>query len=222
MYSANKTTGISISKAALWEAAELFVLLFAMPLAVAYSPVRVPKFPVLFAGAFYCVFRLWGRVSFKELFRRPAAGWWIAPLARAAAACVALYLVQEFWIDGQRFSLIRERPWLWAMVMVLYPVLSVLPQEIIFRVFLCEGHAKLLNHPLARVLVGAILFGWAHIIYAGYFAAFSSFFAGIALALNYEKNRDAPGALWPLLLEHALYGQIVFTLGLGKFFFLTR
>ena len=95
--------------------------------------------------------------------------------------------------------------------MILYPLLSVLPQEILFRVCLtdileaiCRG--RLL--PALPMLGSALLFGWAHIIYAGYVALGATCLAGLALAWNYRRNRKQPGALWPLLLEHALSGKL--------------
>ena len=79
-----------------------------------------------------------------------------------------------------------------------------------------------LRQPWIPILGSALLFGWAHVIYAGYGAMLSTCLAGLALAWNYHRNRHAQGALWPLLLEHALYGQIIFTTGLGHYFYVLR
>lgn len=177
---------------------------------------------VLFAACFYALFRLKGRVDWKRLWAKPWKGWWKGPLIRAALAAAGLTAWVLLLEPGEFLNFPRQRPGLWLLVMLLYPPLSVAPQEIIYRVFIFTAHRRALASPFMRVAVSAILFGWLHIIYAGSFAVLTSTAAGLCLGLNYNAHEDRQGALWPLVLEHALYGQLVFTLGLGRYFFLAR
>ena len=38
------------------------------------------------------------------------------------------------------FDLPRQRPWLWLAVMVFYPLVSVYPQELVFRAFVLQRY----------------------------------------------------------------------------------
>ena len=166
------------------------------------------------------------KFSPRRLWARPPPGWWRGPFLRAvilALAATVYVLARE---PGAAFSLLIDRPRLWLAIMILYPLLSVLPQEILFRICLMDilettpsGRARQAWIP---ILGSALLFGWAHVIYAGYTAMLSTWLAGLALGWNYHRNRYRPGAVWPLLLEHSLYGQIIFSTGLGHYFYVLR
>ena len=57
------------------------------------------------------------------------------------------------------FNFPRATPFFWALVMLLYPLLSVYPQEIIFRSFLFHRYAIIFPKPWLMVAVSAGLFG---------------------------------------------------------------
>ena len=206
----------------LLSALELLLLLGIVPLLVLFVHIHAFRHGVLLAGCLYTIFRAYKVVDWRFLFRRPFPGWWRGPLARGvlvfflAAVYVQLTAPEAFF----RFPL--ERTALWLLVVVLYPVFSALPQELIYRVWLFEAHKPLWVTPALPVLASALFFGWVHIIYAGWFAVIACAAGGVALAWNYHSNREKPGAIWPLVLEHAMYGLAMFTVGLGRYFFLPR
>ncbi len=177
---------------------------------------------LLATGGFALV---WTRRKFapRRLWARPPPGWWRGPALRAGVLALAAGAYAFVYEPDAAFRLMFERPRFWLMLMVLYPLLSVLPQEILFRVCLMDIlETTPAGRPWVAVLGSALLFGWAHVIYAGYAAMLSTFLAGLALGWNYHHNRTRPGALWPLLLEHGLYGQIIFSTGLGHYFYVLR
>ncbi|MDR1360145.1 MAG: CPBP family intramembrane metalloprotease [Deltaproteobacteria bacterium] len=206
----------------LLSALEILLLLGLVPLLVLFLEGPLFRRLVLLAGCAYVIFRLRRRISWIALFSRPAPGWWKGPVLRGllvflAALVYAACLEPEVFLD-----LPRRRTSLWLLIILFYPLLSVLPQELIFRVWVFEAHPSLWASPLAPCLVSAVFFGWAHIIYAGWFAVAATTLGGLALAWNYLQNRSRPGAIWPLCLEHSLFGLSMFTVGLGRHFFLAR
>ena len=214
-------------RAGAWLALGCFILL---PLLLAQYGARLRPVPlhllVLLTAGGLGVFWTSRKFTPRRLWSRPAPGWWRGPLLRAMALALAAGAYALTCEPETAFRLPAERPFFWLLIMVLYPLLSVLPQEILFRVCLtdiletiCRGK---INFPALPILGGALLFGWAHIIYAGYVALGSTCLAGLILAWSYHRNRNHPGALWPLLLEHSLYGQIIFTTGLGHYFYVLR
>lgn len=201
---------------------ELLLFLGGVPLLVLFLENYVLRRSLLLVAAGYAVFRLWGKISWRGLFARPKPGWWKAPLGRAGLALALLLGFVLLVKPGNFLNLPKEHLGLWAVFMLLYPVLSVLPQELVYRVYIFEVHKGILSPPAWALLGSALAFAWMHIIFAGCFAVVSTFMAGVALAWNYKQNRSQPGAIWPLLLEHSLYGQIVFTVGLYQYFFMQR
>lgn len=104
---------------------------------------------------------------------------------------------------------------LWAAIMILYPALSVLPQEMIYRRFIFRRYAKLLPPGRFRVAASAGAFAFAHIIFLNPWAVLLTGIGGVLFAETYARTQRIP-YVW---LEHALYGCLIFTIGLGRFFY---
>jgi membrane protease YdiL (CAAX protease family) len=68
---------------------------------------------------------------------------------------------------------------------------------------------------LGWVLASALLFGTAHIFLGNFVAPVMSFFGGILFASTYARTRS----LALVAIEHALYGDMIFTVGLGQYFY---
>lgn len=119
-------------------------------------------------------------------------------------------------LDPAHFlDLPRHRPLLWALIMVLYPALSVLPQELIYRRFLFARYAGLFPGQPALIAASAAAFGFAHVIFLNPWAVLLAGIGGALFADTYARA----GSLRACAAEHALYGCLVFTIGLGRFFY---
>jgi membrane protease YdiL (CAAX protease family) len=112
-------------------------------------------------------------------------------------------------------AILRHKPALWALIMIVYPVLSVVPQEIVFRTFFFHRYRSLFAHERVSVVTNAALFAFAHIIFRNWVAVIVSFVAGLVWAMTYLGSRS----LLAVSIEHALYGNFVFTLGIGYYFY---
>ena len=113
------------------------------------------------------------------------------------------------------FRLPRERLFLWWMILLLYPFLSVFPQMYIFRVFFLQRYRPLFGEGRGMLWVNALFFAWSHAFMLNWIAPLLSVVAGYLLADTWQRTRH-----WRLSWgEHALYGQIVFTVGLGLYFY---
>jgi len=67
-------------------------------------------------------------------------------LLRFAVIAPVITAVTWMAIPGWFLSFPRERPGLWLLVMILYPVLSVWPQEMIYRAFIISPVCSSLRH----------------------------------------------------------------------------
>ncbi len=112
-------------------------------------------------------------------------------------------------------SLPRQHPFFWLLIMILYPLLSVWPQEVIYRRFLFHRYAVLFPRPTLMIAASAVTFGFAHIIFLNSIAVLMTVIGGGLFAQNFARHRS----LWLACFEHALYGCLVFTIGLGQYFY---
>ncbi len=112
-------------------------------------------------------------------------------------------------------SLPRDRPLFWAIIKVLYPRLSVWPQEMLYRSLLFHRYRTILQNNAARVGVSALAFGFAHIIFLNWIAVSMTAAGGLLFALDYARYRSLPITC----IEHSLYGCLILTVGLGRFFY---
>jgi membrane protease YdiL (CAAX protease family) len=98
--------------------------------------------------------------------------------------------------------------------MVLYP-LSAWAQEIVFRTFFFHRYGPLFATARRRILASGLIFGWAHVVVNDLAAIPLATIAGLLFASTYERSRST----LLVSIEHALYGDVVFTVGLGSLFY---
>jgi len=171
---------------------------------------------LLLAGIFLVL--LWRDPSFDRQQMRAIPQDWRRSLLRIVASFVlggaaVLYLAWRSGVD--LFSFPRERPLLWLLVVLLYPLLSALPQEVIFRAFVFHRYRSLFPDPRVMMLVSASVFALAHLQLGNLLAPGLTFLGGLLFAYTFSTTRSLPMAT----LEHALWGDWLFTVGLGVYFY---
>lgn len=119
-----------------------------------------------------------------------------------------------FW-PAHFLDLPRHRPGFWLLILLLYPLLSVWPQEMLYRAFLFTRYAPVLRTAPARIAASAAAFGFAHVIFLNWIAIVLTVTGGALFAMDYERHRS----LRLSCLEHSLYGCLIFTIGMGRFFY---
>ena len=135
-------------------------------------------------------------------------------LVRDLLLMVLLGLAVRLWRPDLLFSMIRRSPVLWAAIMVLYPVISVYPQELLFRTYFFHRYEGLFGTRMRMIAASALVFGFVHIVFGNWISVALCTFGGVLFALTYERT----GSLVLVCMEHALFGNFIFTIGLGKFF----
>lgn len=199
---------------------ELVTLFVILPLALFPLRAVVGRWviPVLLAACAGCLLvllgdrsfdrrRLWNADGLRAGLRRILTVF--LPGAAALAAATAL-LAPELLL-----RLPRERPTLWVLVLVLYPLLSVYPQEVIFRTFFFHRYGALLGDRRLTVAASAASFALAHVFLSGWIAPVLSGAGGVLFARTYARS----GSTLQACVEHSLWGDLVFTLGLGWYFY---
>ncbi|MBN1543529.1 CPBP family intramembrane metalloprotease [candidate division KSB1 bacterium] len=197
---------------------EWVVLFWILPLIVYAEWIPGPKLLLLVAVAGYCALQLKRDPTFSF-----AASW---RFFQSRMACRAL-LVSTIAVAGVSLllawlltpetllALPRQRPVLWIMILILYPFFSAFPQEWIYRVFYFARYQSIFRSALARIVTSAAAFAFLHIIYDNWIAVVLSLFAGVIFSLTFYRYPS----LFLVGLQHALFGQILFTVGLGRYFY---
>jgi hypothetical protein len=105
----------------------------------------------------------------------------------------------------------------WLVIVLAYPIFSALPQEFLFRTLFFHRYRALLpSRSWLVITINGCLFGYAHIIYLNAVSVLLTCVLGTLLAYRYMRTRS----FWLVWLEHSLYGELVFTIGLGHYFLL--
>ncbi len=204
-----------------WLVIELVLLFIGLPLALKHA-VQIEKMPlfmvlqpVLLA---FIVFLLWDRwfLLRRELikgFRLSDLGSILAVFL-IAGGMVAAFMQQEM---PERFlAFPTQRYQTYERVMILYPLVSVLTQELVYRTFFFHRYGPLFGElRWAMVFINGALFGFAHIVFDNYVAMIGTWVIGTLLAYRYATTRS----FWAVFIEHTLWGWLVFTVGLNKYFF---
>ena len=205
----------------IWLGLEMALIYLAAPFAISaavhdYSvPVFIALLPVL---AVVMVFLLADRTfSLLREFTR-GFGWStllsILVVFAVAGGAVAyyVYVFHPSWF----LEFPRNRPETYKRIMLLYPAMSVVAQELVYRTFFFHRYGVLFGraHWIAFALNG-ILFGLGHIVIGTQLAVFGTMATGVLFAARYAITRS----FWAVFIEHTLWGGLVFTVGLGRFFF---
>lgn len=134
----------------------------------------------------------------------------VAALTAAVSVALVLWL-----IPGQIFRLPRRAPELWMMIMMLYPLLSAFPQEVVFRMLFFRRYGSLFPDARLAVLASGVTFALAHLLFWSPVTVSMTFAGGILFARAYLGR----GGFAAAVVMHAICGLIVFTSGLGAFFY---
>jgi membrane protease YdiL (CAAX protease family) len=133
-----------------------------------------------------------------------------------AFVIAVLILLFSYIFDKEKFlNLPTSHFFLWLLILILYPIFSAFPQEIIYRKFFFQRYGKLFKNKKILIITNAFLFSFAHIIYLNPIVIIFTFLGGLLMAISYSQHQS----LFKVSIEHGLYGNIVFSSGLGNYFY---
>jgi len=202
-------------------ALEFAVLFVALPLFAAWQGPLLRRWviPQLLLFAALLLAMLWRDRSFdrRQLRSVPAN---VRIVLRQIAFVLlfgggALLAIVIFSSQVRVFAFVFERPVLWFAILVLYPLTSAAAQELIFRVFIFHRYRRLFSGTWAMILASAGCFALAHLQLGNFIAPVLSLAGGLRFAYTYASTRSLP----MVCLEHGLWGDWIFTIGLGEYFY---
>lgn len=149
-------------------------------------------------------FRIKKGIQWSHFWKRTAITFLII------AVVTGLYV---YFIDASAlFCVPRTDMDLYIKILFIYTFLSVWPQEVIYRTFFFERFGQLFKDERIAILVGAFVFSLAHLLLRNALVLVLTFIGGLLFGYTYVKTRSTT----LVSIEHALYGNWLFTVGMGK------
>jgi hypothetical protein len=180
---------------------------------------RALLFPGLWAFGGLALSALLGDPGFRreQLLAVPWHHPFVPTLVLRSVVLIGLLAYVGRRLSGSTFlELPRRRPALFALIAVFYPIVSVLPQGIVWRVLFVHRYAALFGQGLPLWLVAAAAFAWAHLVFRNLIAIALTAVGGALFLHTYLVT----GSMVLSDLEHAAYGVSVFAFGLGRYLYL--
>ncbi len=197
---------------------ELFVLGFTFPVLVMKFKLASYTLIILWIACLYCVviYRLVSKDDDDNIFKWKSIS--ISNLLKiflrwGMISCI-IFLVTFYFFNDKLFFIQKNNPEIIWKILILYPLVSALPQEFIFCTFFFKRYETLFINKNTMILMSSLTFSLAHLFFINYVAPFLGFFAGLIFAWTFSKYRS----LALVAIEHGLYGNTIFLLGLGWYF----
>ncbi len=197
----------------IYKSIELFILFFIFPVLIASSIVVYAKFILGGVGVFYVsILLLWDKQwRTPKISMSIQRSFWIRIISLSI-----LFLgigIGILWIydSSQLFKVVKTKPILWIQILFLYSFLSVLPQELIYRKFFYLRYENLFQNKSFLFCLNVLCFSLCHLFLKSFWVLLITIIGGILFTYTYEKTRSV---LWTSI-EHAIYGNLIFTVGLG-------
>ena len=153
--------------------------------------VRLPIIPMIVGIGLLAWIHLRNRPDFdrRAVWHLPRTrAVWVAMGIRFALAAVLLTAIAVWFGPDEVLSFPRRRPGTWAIVMLGYPLLSVLPQEIVYRAFVFHRYRPLFGTGLGIVTASALAFGHVHIVFGHWQSLLLSTLGGLLFGATWRRT----------------------------------
>lgn len=195
---------------------EIIILFIGLPLLYYFD--RVPghkSIPLLVVFTLMLIILIRSKdFDTKQLGNNGFKNWRLIILRFLIVATILTAVVLIF-LPGKLFIIIKQRWWLWVLIVIFYPLWSAYPQELIYRAFFVYRYGDLFKNKTVMAITNAALFAFLHIIFKNWIAVVATFAGGYMFMKTYLRSKS----LIAVSAEHAIYGDFIFTIGLGSYFY---
>ena len=201
-----------------WRAVECGFLFFVLPCALYWIRFQIAFLvvPILIILTTFCLLYLQKAPEFDktDFFRLEQVAGHLRSIFVIFFLFGFVFLVFSYLRLSELFlAFPKRRPIIWLIGMILYPILSAVPQEIIFRGFFFHRYGGLFPGRLLLIFFNGLSFGLYHIFFANWYAPLITLLGGWLFAFRYTSS----ASLLLVAIEHGLWGNFLFTIGLGYY-----
>ncbi|WGK64068.1 CPBP family glutamic-type intramembrane protease [Croceiramulus getboli] len=196
-----------------WLGAEFLALFVLLPVSFSMPYPIVYKIGLTLAGFIYILIVLYQNEYrlFQSITLNWTAFWKSVGIRFIGIAIVTLLYV--YWQDKSLlFFVPRNNPGLFGIIVLVYALLSVWPQEVIYRTFFFERYKHWFKDQRLLCFVNAIVFSLAHLFFRNTLVLLLTFLGGLLFAFTYLRFKSTLA----VSVEHAIYGNWLFAIGMGE------
>jgi len=195
-------------------AVELFVLFIALPLSLLLPyDFRIKATSILIAFI-YLIVVLFRKTPVRLRLKKGID--WVSFWKATGIKFIGIAIITSIYVyimdASALFCVPLNKPDLWVTILFIYTFLSVWPQEVIYRTFFFERYQSIFTNKKVFIFVNAIVFSMAHLFLRNTLVTVLTFIGGLLFAYTYTKTKSTT----LVSIEHALYGNWLFTVGMGQ------
>jgi membrane protease YdiL (CAAX protease family) len=201
-------------KSTLYKLAEFFIIFILIPVSFA---IRYPVWIKLTIGGLGLAYVIFVLLKLEKNKFKVAKGldwrsFWRRTLVQLA---VIIFITTAYvWFTDKTllFGVLIHKPKLWIIILFIYALFSVYPQELIYRTFYFQRYEMFFKSRNLFIFLNATIFSLAHMFLKNSLVMLLTFLGGILFAITFHKTRST----LLVSIEHAIYGIWLFTVGMGE------
>ncbi|WP_298782306.1 CPBP family intramembrane glutamic endopeptidase [uncultured Polaribacter sp.] len=193
---------------------ELFIIFILIPISFYFDYKPILKLIIGVSGFGYILYVLLKieKIKFKIIKEINWKNFWKRTLINLLVIIIATTFFVWYSDKENLFTVVLNKPLMWILILCFYSIFSVYPQELIYRTFFFKRYKILFKNEFLFILMNAISFSLAHLLFKNTLVLFLTFIGGILFALSYKKTKST----FLVSVEHAIYGCWLFTVGMGS------
>ena len=193
---------------------ELLILFIGMPIVMTYAINPSNMWIVLLTSGAVAIGFLHFTTGFTWRSLRQGRINWRATAILAIVTLITASILCWWLLPDHLFQLMRERPYLLPFLAIAYPIILVLPQELIFRPLFFKRYGTLFGGETQVIWANAVLFSFAHLMYFHWIVFAMTFISSFIFARGYLR-----GSFPQAMVDHSIAGLMIFASGLGWLFY---
>ncbi len=197
-----------------YKISEMVILFFVIPIFLALNISIIAKTIIIVFGLSYCI---WVSTKLKLITKTTLTEFNLKPHLKRVGLTFLFVIVSSsiflYFTDPKNlFIVIKENPLMWFFVIIIYSLLSVLPQELLYRSYFFRRYSDSFFPPYVIIFFNILAFPVGHLFFHNNLVLIVTFIGGILFTTTYFKSKSV------LLtsIEHAIYGNWLFTIGMGE------
>ncbi|MFT5257063.1 MAG: membrane protease YdiL (CAAX protease family) [Arenicella sp.] len=193
---------------------ELLIIFVFIPISFVFNYAPILKLVIGILGFTYITFVLF-KVEKIKVHIEKNNNWqafWKSTIIKLLIIAFITSLFVWFTEKESLFSVLLNKPKLWALILLFYSLFSVYPQELLYRTFFFKRYKILFKNEYVFIFINALLFSLAHLFFKNMLVLLLTFVGGILFAFTFKKTKST----FLVSIEHSIYGCWLFTVGMGN------
>ncbi|MCB4808983.1 CPBP family intramembrane metalloprotease [Tamlana sp. 62-3] len=201
-------------KSKLYKTCEFFIIFILLPVSFIFPYAVYVKLGLGVVGFAYVIYMLL-KIENQEFTINKHLNWykfWKVTLLKFFVIAVLTTFFVYITNKSLLFQVVLNKPKMWLVILFVYSLFSVYPQELLYRTFFHVRYSDLVSNTKGLIFINALVFSLGHIFFKNALVLLFTFIGGLLFAITFVKTKSTV----LVSVEHAIYGCWLFTVGLGE------